>query len=96
MLKASSSVRRSNDEIRALVFRACANLVAGVPNLQRGLDLNAFPISCSNKFGQLLVSELLRSLHVIGKVVARVFIIGDVVMQMDRIEQNQLRAKLFC
>ena len=95
MLEPGCSVRRSNDEVRAMVFGARTNLVAGVADLQRRLDLNPLPISLLHEIEYLSASGFFGLLHEERKIVSRVLITRDVILDMNRMEKDQRRVELF-
>ena len=94
MLESSSSMRRCNDQIRAIFVSASANLVANVANLQRRLDFDPIPIGFSHEIVHLFPRIIFGLLHQERKIVSRVFIACEVILDMDRMKKDKRRVEL--
>src|ERR1039457_4560052 len=94
VLEPSSSVSSRNDQVRVMIYRARADLLAGMTNLQRGRHLNPIPICLSNQLLHLFAGSFLGLLQEKRKIVASIFVASDIVLQSYRVEQDKLRTKL--
>src|SRR5471030_1065621 len=81
VLEPSSSVRSGNDQVRAMIYCARTDLLAGMTNLQRGGHLNPIPICLSKQFLHLFAGRCLGLLQEKRKIVASVLVAGGVVLQ---------------
>ncbi len=80
---------RGHNQVRSEIFRARADLLSGMTDVQRRLDLDAFPIGLSHKIVHLFECGVLRLLHEQRKTVSRVFIARYVILQMNRMQQHE-------
>ena len=95
VLEPGRAMRGSNDEIGAIIFRAQTNLIAGMADLQRRLNLDPLPISLLHKITHLFTRCFFRLLHEEREIVSRVLITRDVILDMDRMEKDERRVELF-
>src|ERR1700731_1255309 len=89
MLEAGRSMCRSHDNIRATVFGAIADLLPSMPDLQRRLHFDSVPVCFFNQIPHLITGGLFGVLGEQWKVVARVLITRDVILERDRVQQNK-------
>src|ERR1043166_351084 len=93
MLESGSAVRCGDNEIGAELLSFCADLLPRVAAGDNTFEREIIAL-IANKLAHLLSGEYFRLLREHRKVVARVFVERDVIFQMHRVQQKQLRFEL--
>ena len=94
MLETGCSMSRSDDEVRSATPGAITDLLTGMTSLQRCFNLKAAPIGFFNQIAHLFASRLLGVLRKSRQVVSRILVARDVVLEVNRIQQDKLGFKL--
>jgi hypothetical protein len=94
VLETGSSVSRSDDEVRSAIPSTITDLLPGMTSLQGCLNLKAAPIGFFNQIAHLFASRFLGVLHKPRQVVSPILVTRDVVLKVNRIQQDEPGSKL--
>ena len=83
MFEAGYPMRGRNDHVGTLFERFSANLLTSMSDLKRRSYLDSFPISLCKQDLHLLAGGLFAPLHKLRKVITRVFVARNVVVQRN-------------
>src|SRR6266571_1469982 len=90
MLETGPSVSRSDDEVRSAIPSAITDLLPGMTSLQGCLNLKAAPIGFFNQTAHLVAGGFGGVLHKPRQVVSRILVARDVILEVNRIQQDKL------
>ena len=95
VLETGSAMRRCHNEVRALLRRPRANLLAGMPDLERRSDVDSVPGFFFKQLAHLTALRLFRLLQSERQIVARILVARHEILQSNGMEQNEGGIELF-